>query len=683
MTTYTATYSPDDNKLRLTATERLDQDTYARVSAVGFRWAPKQRQFICPAWNPEAADVCQELAGSIEDEDSTLMERAEARSERFEEYSEKRADEGARHRDGVQQILGNIPLGQPILVGHHSEARARRDIKRMESGMRQSIKAFETSDYWSRRAEAAKAHAEYSERPDVRARRIKRLEAECRKRERQRDEAAKWLKLWNREELTIEQARHIANHCHLRLPRIAGDSDRLDFGPGAYDVIDAIITGEPMKSWAPRTLQDIVDYANRCYPVTIAYANRWIAHYEMRLVYERSMLDSQGGLKGDQYDLQIGGRVKARNAWYVVKKINKRGGEIVSLRVANGRWDSKINYTEIDDYQAPTADEAATVQAAVKKPPVCNYPREDFVAITKAQWASLPRDYKGTGTREPLKSTEAIGAHCIRHAHGRLVARAVGAENIPEACKKGEYWADGYLRVYITDQKRTDPPALTPKQSVSMPVRVEPVAYAPRQESEARKAAQELKEHMKSGIQAVVVNQLFETPKEVAEQAAKLLDVKPGDSVLEPSAGTGMLLGALGGSMFYADPRDPRTGQLVAVEINAGLAERLAVQFPFTEIIRDDFLAVHNIGRFDKIIMNPPFQNWSDIKHIQHALTMLKPGGRLVAICANGSRQAEQLKPLADSWDDLPEGTFAHAGTNVRTALIVINKSAEDTEAAD
>jgi len=37
--------------------------------------------------------------------------------------------------------------------------------------------------------------------------------------------------------------------------------------------------------------------------------------------------------------------------------------------------------------------------------------------------------------------------------------------------------------------------------------------------------------------------------------------------------------------------------------------------------------------------MNPPFENGADIKHIQHAMKMLKPGGRLVAICANGPRQ--------------------------------------------
>ena len=75
--------------------------------------------------------------------------------------------------------------------------------------------------------------------------------------------------------------------------------------------------------------------------------------------------------------------------------------------------------------------------------------------------------------------------------------------------------------------------------------------------------------------------------------------------------------------------------------------------------------------------MNPPFANAEDIKHIRHALHMLKPGGRLVAICANGPRQQEALRPLVDEsggeWEDLPAGTFRESGTNVSTALITIH----------
>ena len=66
---YTATCSPDDNKLRLYASSRLDAETYERVKAAGFRWAPKQDLFVAPAWSPSREDLLIELCGEIEDED--------------------------------------------------------------------------------------------------------------------------------------------------------------------------------------------------------------------------------------------------------------------------------------------------------------------------------------------------------------------------------------------------------------------------------------------------------------------------------------------------------------------------------------------------------------------------------------------------------------------------------------
>ena len=88
-----------------------------------------------------------------------------------------------------------------------------------------------------------------------------------------------------------------------------------------------------------------------------------------------------------------------------------------------------------------------------------------------------------------------------------------------------------------------------------------------------------------------------------------------------------------------------------------------------------DFLADASagLGLFDGVIMNPPFKQWRDIKHIKHALAFVRPGGRLVALCANGPRQREHLRPLADHWEELPAGTFKNEGTGVNVALLVCN----------
>lgn len=73
------------------------------------------------------------------------------------------------------------------------------------------------------------------------------------------------------------------------------------------------------------------------------------------------------------------------------------------------------------------------------------------------------------------------------------------------------------------------------------------------------------------------------------------------------------------------------------------------------------------------MVINPPFDRGSDIEHIKHAYRKLKPGGRLVAICANGPRQQEVMGEICSAWIDLPAGSFKEQGTSVSTAIVVID----------
>src|SRR5438128_387324 len=87
-----------------------------------------------------------------------------------------------------------------------------------------------------------------------------------------------------------------------------------------------------------------------------------------------------------------------------------------------------------------------------------------------------------------------------------------------------------------------------------------------------------------------------------------------------------------------------------------------------------DFLSVgEDLGEFDRIVMNPPFDRGSDIDHIQHAFALLAPGGRLVAVCANGPRQRGELGEVCTQWIDLPAGSFKEQGTSVNAAIVVLD----------
>lgn len=163
---------------------------------------------------------------------------------------------------------------------------------------------------------------------------------------------------------------------------------------------------------------------------------------------------------------------------------------------------------------------------------------------------------------------------------------------------------------------------------------------------------------------AVSAFNLFQTPAPVARRLVEAAGVLPGMRVLEPSAGLGRLLDAL-----------PRC-DVVAIEVAPQCAAELFRQNrDGVALVQRDFMQCHpgEFGRFDRVVMNPPFKMRSDIRHILHARQFLKPGGVLAALCLAGPRQYATLQPLARTWEELPEDTFAKEGTRVRTVLLTIH----------
>lgn len=89
---------------------------------------------------------------------NTYEEKKAARIERLRERAEKHdqiaADNGL---DIFSEEKSGIPLGQPILVGHHSEGRHRRQLARMEKRVEKGFKSAETARNLRSRADAAES----------------------------------------------------------------------------------------------------------------------------------------------------------------------------------------------------------------------------------------------------------------------------------------------------------------------------------------------------------------------------------------------------------------------------------------------------------------------------------------------------------------------------------------------
>lgn len=186
----------------------------------------------------------------------------------------------------------------------------------------------------------------------------------------------------------------------------------------------------------------------------------------------------------------------------------------------------------------------------------------------------------------------------------------------------------------------------------------------------------------------------FPTPEAVARRAASDASVDwarpPAGQdhavlrVLEPSAGEGALIWALKDSAR----RGSVELRFVAVELHPGRAKALRMagldHASGDQVLERDFLTVtpDEIGLFDRIVMNPPFDRQNDIAHVVHAARFLAPGGKLVAIMAASVEFRDDARSVAfremveksrGEIRDLPLGSFESSGTMVSTCIVTMN----------
>ena len=188
--------------------------------------------------------------------------------------------------------------------------------------------------------------------------------------------------------------------------------------------------------------------------------------------------------------------------------------------------------------------------------------------------------------------------------------------------------------------------------------------------------------------------QQFSTPLPLAYAALQAAMIRPGDVVLEPSAGTGMLPVMAECALGKEASRSLHLNEIAATRAGllSGLFPGCAVTRHNAEAIRDHLPDL----RPTVVLMNPPFsanpgvgriRHDADLRHIRSALSMLPPGGRPVAI------SSAHCVPGDAAWTDafaslhLPARTvftapidgraYARRGTTFDTRLTVLDRGGE------
>jgi hypothetical protein len=197
----------DGPDVTVTGTTKGDDVQRRALDGTAFRWSSRAGAWVLPrnlrtptrdaniarfraALERAGVAVAVEDSGrtqSVAEAREAQRERLEARQERHEQVAERAsaASDGAWERS--RQIASFIPLGQPVLVGHHSERRHRRDIERMDRLDRKAIEDGKAAEQAARLAEGLRARLTNGDSVGTIRRRLDRLRAELRGVERSLD----------------------------------------------------------------------------------------------------------------------------------------------------------------------------------------------------------------------------------------------------------------------------------------------------------------------------------------------------------------------------------------------------------------------------------------------------------------------------------------------------------------
>lgn len=152
-------------------------------------------------------------------------------------------------------------------------------------------------------------------------------------------------------------------------------------------------------------------------------------------------------------------------------------------------------------------------------------------------------------------------------------------------------------------------------------------------------------------------HQYYPTPEWLAAEAVRLADIAEHHTVLEPSAGQGAMA------------RQVPSANLTCVEVSELHCKILQEQGYQVELA--DFLKWRG-GLFDRVVMNPPFDQGRWLAHVERAAEMLDLGGRLVAILPAGAKKREVLPGWKLRWSKEYDSAFP--GVSVSVVILVAER---------
>jgi hypothetical protein len=255
-----ASYNKATGWLGITFPAKPGEEILTGLKSRGFRYESYSKRWR-GSYSLEREDYLKELAGIIEQVD--IAPNYGAKAEFAGNQADKHFEKSEEFHGRAEAIADMIPLGQPILVGHHSERRHRNDLEKIHSNFDKAREERDLAEKYQDRQERYSELANNGENPVTIHNRIQKLEADERK----------FSEL-------VQEAEYVRDH--------------------------------------PEDIE--IDGLNK----DLEWAQRWLTHYRERLAVERPKYQASGGIPTDKLELKIGDVVETQFGKAKITKVNTK-----------------------------------------------------------------------------------------------------------------------------------------------------------------------------------------------------------------------------------------------------------------------------------------------------------------------------------------------------------------------
>ena len=257
------------------------QDVLSGLKLRGFRWKPRAKRWS-GKWTIEREDYAKKLAGLVKKID-IKPDWAKKAGYAKTQFLKHQKESNARF-DRTWKSMKTIPIGQPILIGHHSERAHRSHLRRIDKGFEIARRETAIAEKYQARAKRYKRKAT-GESPGLIHRRIEKLEASKRKMERE-----------------------------------------LQIGKSGTDTIY---------------------YSGKISAKRKQEIHKWLSHYNERLKIERAKYKASGGIATDKIQFKKGDRVRTSVGAATIVKVNPKTITITTQAGHIKDWRLKLKKSQI------------------------------------------------------------------------------------------------------------------------------------------------------------------------------------------------------------------------------------------------------------------------------------------------------------------------------------------------